>query len=118
MDDVLHPVQEQWPLVAGIEKPLHAQDVLPARLQEHRQPDAERRPVDLLVENQAERMHMLQVIGLAQVELANIALLAAKQDVWRDFPVHNTQERRGRIDLFEPALELVDLFAVGDVRFW
>src|SRR5258708_38588486 len=41
MDDVLHAVQEQRPRRTDVEEPFDAEDLRAARLQEHRQPDAE-----------------------------------------------------------------------------
>ena len=52
VDDVLDAVHEQRPVAADVEQPLDPEDVLAARLQQHRQPDAERVPVERLVEDE------------------------------------------------------------------
>ena len=55
VDDVLDAVEEQRAVGADVEQPLHAEDLRAARLQEHRQPDPERRPVERLVEDDGDR---------------------------------------------------------------
>ena len=54
VDGVLHAVHEQRPLGADVEQSLDAEHVLATRLKEHRQPDAECGPVELLVEEEAD----------------------------------------------------------------
>lgn len=49
MHDVLDAVDEERPFPAHVEEALDPQDVLTARLQEHRQPDAEGGPVASVV---------------------------------------------------------------------
>ena len=48
MDDVLDAVQDDRPRAADVQEALHPQDVLAAGLEQHRQPDAERGPVERL----------------------------------------------------------------------
>ena len=44
------PFRSSGPGAADVQQPLHPQDVVAPRLQQHRQPDPERAPVELLVE--------------------------------------------------------------------
>src|SRR5207247_66861 len=55
VDGVLDAVEEHRPGVADVEQTLDAEDVRTARLEQHRQPDSEGRPVELVVEEQGER---------------------------------------------------------------
>ena len=50
MHDVLDAVQDDRARGADVEEPLDAEDVGPPAAEEHRQPDAERGPVDRPVE--------------------------------------------------------------------
>ena len=59
MDDVLDAVEDDRPGRAGVEEALDPQHVLAAGLQEHRQPDAERRPVERLLERECEGVHVV-----------------------------------------------------------
>ena len=66
MDDVLHAVQDERARAADVQEALHPQEVLAACLEQHRQPDAERRPVELLVEDQRERTHVVRRVCAAR----------------------------------------------------
>ena len=53
VDDVLDAVDHERALGADVQQPFHAQDVVAAGLEQHRQPDPERGPVERLLERQA-----------------------------------------------------------------
>ena len=55
VDDVLDGVQEDRPVAADVDEPLDAQEVLPARVEQHRQPDPEAEPVERLVDDERDR---------------------------------------------------------------
>src|SRR3972149_2847639 len=59
VDDVLDAVQEDRSRGTDVEQALDAQDVRSPALQEHRQPDAEGSPVELSIDGERERLHIL-----------------------------------------------------------
>ncbi len=59
MDDVLDAVQDDGAGAADVEEAFDPEHVLAARLEQHGQPDAEGRPVELLVEDERERPDVL-----------------------------------------------------------
>ena len=68
------PLSTIGPSRADVQQALDAQHVLAARLQQHRQPDAEGGPVERLVEGQAQRAHLVRVRRrIVVVEVARIA---------------------------------------------
>ena len=53
MHDVLDTVQEDRPSSADVEEALDSQDVLAPAREQHRKPDGERDPVELIIEDEA-----------------------------------------------------------------
>ena len=106
VDDVLDAVQEQRTVGADVEQPLHPEDVRAARLQEHRQPDAERRPVERLVEDDGHCPDVAVAMRARLVrgyELARAACRAvAKRRSGSTSPKRTSRSASGRIQTRQP----------------
>jgi hypothetical protein len=115
MDDVLNAVQHDRPFEADVQQPLHPQHVVAASLQQHRQPDAEGRPVERLVEHEAERPRLVRwLVPDVVLEVARIALASAPEEIGgSDVAERRCDDRR---DGIQPS-ELCDHGSrVGEVR--
>src|SRR5262249_25283086 len=100
MDDVLYAVQEQRARRPDGAQPLHTQDVGATRGEQPRQPDAERRPVELLLEHDAVRLHTA-VVGVCVTAVRRRhgvqVALAAEEDVWLHLTERRLEDPGGRV---------------------
>ena len=64
MDDVLHAVEDDGSCLADVEETLDAQHVLTPGIQQHAEPDPERRPVDGPVERDRDGVRIAYVVRL------------------------------------------------------
>src|SRR5437870_11723198 len=81
VDDMLDAVQEDRAGCADVQQALHAQNVVPAALEQHRQPDSEGGPVELLVEVEDGGCDPVVRVGPVYVDLTRVALRPAEEAV-------------------------------------
>src|SRR5215203_6882936 len=64
MDDVLHAVEDDGSRLADVEESLDAQHVLAPGVEQHAEPDPERRPVDCPVERDRDGVGLSGIVKL------------------------------------------------------
>ena len=74
VDNVLDTIHEERPRFADIEQPFHAQDVCATRGEQHRQPETKRRPLEGLVEHEANGIDVVSVRTRLRRHLAQVDL--------------------------------------------
>src|ERR671916_1840230 len=67
MDGVLYAVEDDGSRLSDVEETLDAQHVLAPGVQQHAEPDPERRPVDGPVERDRDGMRIAHVVGVAEL---------------------------------------------------
>ena len=108
------PLISSGPSAPTFSRPLTRRTSAPARLEQHRQPDPERGPVERLVERQAERADVVVVRGsLVEDEVARVALVAVEELVRRHVAEHRLEDLRARVQAAELPLHAS---RVGQVR--